>query len=209
MRLRITFSKSGAAKYSGHLDLHKTWERIFRRAGLPLAYSQGFHPQPKIQLAAALPLGITSDCEIVDVWFTEEVDLEKAIVELKRAASPGIGILDVQPVVASLPPLQTLVRAADYAATVSDPPPDLAARAATLLAAPSLPREKRGKPYDLRPLIEALSVEGDVIHMRLSAREAATGRPEEVVDALGLMAQQVTLHRAALHFIDKTPPDPV
>ena len=191
------------------MDLHKTWERIARRASLPLAYSQGFHPQPKIHLAAALPLGITSDCEIVDVWLTEEVDLVNAAFDLKQAASPGIGILNVQPVAASLPPLQTLVRAADYVTTVSEPPPDLEIRAAALLAAPSLPREKRGKPYDLRPLIEALSVEGNVIRMRLSAREAATGRPEEVVAALGLGDIPVTLHRAALHFIDKTLPNPV
>ncbi len=53
MRLRITFSKQGALRYTGHLDLHKIWERTARRAGLPLAYSQGFHPHPQIQLAAA------------------------------------------------------------------------------------------------------------------------------------------------------------
>ena len=46
MRIRITFSKTAAMRYTGHLDLHRAWERTFRRAGLPLAYSQGFHPQP-------------------------------------------------------------------------------------------------------------------------------------------------------------------
>ena len=49
MRLRITFAKTDEMRFTGHLDLHRTWERIFRRAGLPLAYSQGFHPQPAHQ----------------------------------------------------------------------------------------------------------------------------------------------------------------
>ena len=57
MRVRLTFTKQGALRYTGHLDLHKILERSIRRAKLPLAYSQGYHPQPKINLAAALPLG--------------------------------------------------------------------------------------------------------------------------------------------------------
>jgi radical SAM-linked protein len=202
MRLRIKFSKTGPAKYSGHLDLHKTWERICRRAGLPLAYSQGFHPQPKIQLAAALPLGFTSDCELVDVWVLEDVDLEKTTADLVRTASPGIGILALGTVADSLPPLQTQLRSADFVATVSDPPPDLAARVEALVTASTLPREKRGKPYDLRPLIEDLSVQENVVSMRLAARDGATGRPEEVLDALGLPANTAAVNRTNLVFID-------
>ena len=209
MRLRITFSKTGPAKYSGHIDLHKTWERILRRAGLPLAYSQGFHPQPRIQLAVALPLGVTSECELIDVWLTDEIDLEKATLALRTAVSPGIGILSVQPVAVSLPPLQTLAQAADYIVAVSNPPPDLELRVAAFLTAQTLPREKRGKPYDLRPLVESLSVAGHSLHMRLAARDGATGRPEEVIDALGLGGHHTAVHRAALHFIDKTQPDPL
>src|SRR4051794_17382356 len=56
-RLRIIFGKLGSQKYIGHLDLAKTWERILRRAQISLAYSQGFNARPKMQLAAALPLG--------------------------------------------------------------------------------------------------------------------------------------------------------
>src|SRR6185503_1913057 len=107
MRIRITFTKTGPAKYSGHLDLHKSWERALRRAGLPLAYSQGFHPQPKIHLAAALPLGFTSECELVDVWLTEPVELEAALGELRRATSPGVEIKAVCEVADSLPAMQT------------------------------------------------------------------------------------------------------
>src|SRR5262245_57740470 len=123
MRLRITFTKTGPAKYSGHIDLHKSWERTLRRAGLPLAYSQGFHPQPKIQLAVALPLGFTSECELVDVWFTEPVEAGAVSEALRRASPPGIEIKAVGEVADSLPAMQTQVRAVDYVATV---PGDLA-----------------------------------------------------------------------------------
>ena len=72
MRIRVTFSKTYHMRYTSHLDVHRTWERTLRRARLPLAYSQGFNPRPKINLAAALPLGFTSDCEIVEFWLDEE-----------------------------------------------------------------------------------------------------------------------------------------
>ena len=71
MRLRITFSKSGTLRYIGHLDLQSVWERTVRRAGLPLAYTQGFHPGPKIQLASALPLVFIGRAEVVDLWINE------------------------------------------------------------------------------------------------------------------------------------------
>ncbi|HLE27799.1 MAG TPA: TIGR03936 family radical SAM-associated protein, partial [Anaerolineales bacterium] len=73
-RLRLTFAKTAAMKFSGHLDLHKTWERTLRRARLPLAYSQGFNPQPRLQLASALPLGFTSECEVLDAWMEAPQD---------------------------------------------------------------------------------------------------------------------------------------
>ncbi len=209
MRLRIEFTKTGAAKYSGHLDLHKTWERILRRAGLPLAYSNGFHPQPKLHLAAALPVGMTSECELADVWVSETVDLAETLAALKAVTSPGIGILRVWEVPEALPALQSQLLSADYVATVPEPPPDLAERAAQLMAAQTLPREKRGKPYDLRPLLEDLAVEGNQVRMRLAARDGATGRPEEVLDALGLEAGAIPVLRLALHFIDNLAPEDV
>jgi radical SAM-linked protein len=76
MRIRITFSKLGALRYTGHLDLHRLWERAARRAELPLAYSQGFHPQPKMNIAAALPLGFSSRCEMIDLRLEHDISLD-------------------------------------------------------------------------------------------------------------------------------------
>jgi radical SAM-linked protein len=207
MRIRITFTKLGAAKYTGHLDLHKTWERTLRRAGVPLAYSQGFNPQPRIQMAAALPLGFTSECEVMDIWVDGEPDLGAVAAELRRAAAPGVEARSLEAVDERLPALQTQVRSAVYAVAAESGmgPAEMDARIAALLAADTLPRERRGKPYDLRPLIESLAREASdervhVLKMRLAAREGATGRPEEVVAALGLDPAQAAIHRKELIF---------
>lgn len=201
-RLRITFSKTAAMKFSGHLDLHKTWERTLRRARLPLAYSEGFNPHPKIQLAAALPLGFTSDCEIVDIWLETPQPLAEARAALERAVPPGITLIEVAEALEGGPALQTQVIAAEYRVLVST---DLSSEAmderiAALLAAPEIKRVRRNKEYDLRPLIESLArVESDALGhallMRLAAREGATGRPEEVIEALGAEAAKAKFHR--------------
>ena len=88
MRLRIVFSKSDTLRYTGHLDLHRIWERTCRRAGIPLSYSQGFHPQPRISLAAALPLGFMGQAELMDLWLDQEED-KTEILKLLQAAAPA------------------------------------------------------------------------------------------------------------------------
>lgn len=199
MRLRLTFTKTDSLKYIGHLDLHRTLERTLRRAALPLAYSQGFNPQPRMNLAEALPLGITSECEVMDVWLEKPIDLEQSKKDLDRATPPGMQILSLNEVDERLPPLQTQVVAAEYRVTVSGGVTvDLASRLRELLSQSTLMRERRGKHYDLRPLIESLSVEESVLVMKLSARDGATGRPDEVLKALGVEGDQV--HRSKLYF---------
>jgi radical SAM-linked protein len=208
MRIRVTFAKNGALRYVGHLDLHKMWERVTRRAGLSLAYSQGFHPSPKIQLAAALPLGFSSRCELVDLWVEGETDLERLPSELQEAVPPGLKILNVAEVEEKSPPLQTQILSAEFEAVLSidKNSSGLDKKLSTLLQADTLPRERRGKAYDLRPLIDELRLldpeaEGlSRLFMRLSARDGATGRPEEVLDALGLPLDGIHIERTRLIF---------
>lgn len=206
-RLRLTFAKTAAMKFSGHLDLHRAWERTLRRAGLPLAYSEGFNPQPKIQLASALPLGFTSECEVANVWLETPQDLEAARAALEQAIPPGIALREIAEVPQRGPALQTQVIAAEYRVVVTSAlsPEAMDERIAALLAAPEIRRVRRGKEYDLRPLIESLERVGVdelgyVLLMRLAAREGATGRPEEVVDALGLNAAEALFHRQRMFF---------
>ena len=209
MRIRITFAKQGALRYTGHLDLHKIWERATRRANLPLTYSQGFHPQPKIQLAAALPLGFSSRCEVVDMWVDDDaLDLTVLPARFGEAVPMGIKILNVEKVEERGSALQTQVVSAEYEVTLFDEvdPDRLTQRLAAVMETASLPRERRGKPYDLRPLIEAMRlIEPDAeshprLWMCLTAREGATGRPEEVLDVLGVRYEGTRVERSRFLF---------
>src|SRR5690606_26793835 len=121
MRVRITFTKQNALRYIGHLDLHQLWERAMRRADLPLAYSQGFHPQPKISLAAALPLGFSSRGEVLDVRLKEDISIEAITKQLNETLPADIKILNVEEVDESLPALQTLVVSATYDVKLTEP----------------------------------------------------------------------------------------
>ena len=203
MRVRIIFSKTGGLRYIGHLDLNTIWERAVRRAGLPLAYTQGFHPQPKMTFASALPLGFSSRCEVMDMRLNEDMDLTSLSVQLQNAMPSGIGIVHVQSVDEHEPPLQTQIMSAEYEVSLTEAVDgsSLKRKMDEIIASPSLPRERRGKSYDLRPLIEKLKlVSENKIFMRLSAREGATGRPEEVLDVLGINIEHARVERTNLIF---------
>ncbi len=205
MRLRITFTKQGALRYIGHLDLHKIWERTARRAELPLAYSQGFHPHPQIQLASALPLGFSSHCELVDMRLKETLPLDGLVARIQAAVPSGLQIMQVEEVDERAPALQTQVIASEFEVTLLEAVDvlELTQRVAALLSSESILRERRGKPYDLRPLIESISLTpGDPTRLTLilAAREGATGRPEEVLDALALPLENTRVERTRLIF---------
>ena len=210
MRIRITFAKQGALRYTGQIDLHKLWERAARRAELPLAYSQGFHPQPKINIAAALPLGFSSRCEVMDMKLEREIPLEGLRDKLQGTLPTGIQVLNLETADERAPALQTQVVAAEYEITLTEPidRSELKRKVDSVLESESIIRERRGKKYDLRPLIEALASsplpmgeeQGMRIIMRLAAREGATGRPEEVLDVLGIPFEETRIERTRLIF---------
>ncbi len=211
LRIRLTYAKTEAMRYTSHLDVQRTLERTFRRAGLPLLHSHGYHPRPKMHLAAALPLGCTGEHELADFWLTEPWPTEAIASALRQAAPPGIRILQVTVVPPDEPPLPNQVVASEYILTLLDPVPDLEARLTTLLAAEHLPRERRGKIYDLRPLIENAAVlppdeaGRQRLQLRLSARQSATGRPDEVLDALDIPLGAARIHRTR-QFLRISPP---
>jgi radical SAM-linked protein len=210
MRIRITFAKQGALRYTGQIDLHKLWERAARRAQLPLAYSKGFHPQPKINIAAALPLGFSSRCEVMDMKLEREIPLEGLRDKLQGTLPTGIQVLNLETADEHAPALQTQVVAAEYEVTLTESidRSALKRKVDSVLESESIIRERRGKKYDLRPLIEALTSsplpigeeQGVRVIMRLAAREGATGRPEEVLDVLGIPFEETRIERTRLIF---------
>ncbi|HWR65743.1 MAG TPA: TIGR03936 family radical SAM-associated protein [Bellilinea sp.] len=192
IRCRILYQKTEPLRYTGNLDLQKIWERFLRRADLPVAYSQGFHPQPRIQQAVPLPLGFLSTGELTDIYLDDDnLAPAQVISSLEAMPYPGIEITKVEMVDLSQPSLATRVRFSEYRAEFFDPvdAAELTTRVTDVLAAPNLIRTRREKEYDLRPLIESLEVipsdSGPTLKMTLAARQSATGRPEEVLSALG------------------------
>lgn len=202
-RVRIFYQKGPELQYTGNLDMHKVWERTFRRAKLPLAYSQGFHPQPKIQQAAPLPLGFTSNAEIVDIWLDTEDPIVSITQKLVRTSQPGLSIDRVQPVELFSEALPNLVHAVAYRIDFDEKPNliELSQKITDLLMKPTLERERRGKKHDLRPLIERLELTQlpDIfMFMQLTSLPSATGRPEEVLEELGIDPFSVDINRTAI-----------
>ncbi|NPA31075.1 MAG: DUF2344 domain-containing protein [Chloroflexi bacterium] len=210
-RWRLVFAKTEAMRYTGNLDVQRTLERMFRRADLPLLHSRGYNPRPKMHIASALPLGVTGRAELMDFWLERPLPADEIRRRLEQVQPPGLRVVDLYPVPLNAPALQNQVRAAAYEARLLRPVPDLAQRVAALLAREHIPRERRGKAYDLRPLVEALEVRppaadepGPRLHMVLTARPGATGRPDEVLAALGLDPAEARVERLRLFLEEET-----
>lgn len=202
-RIRLTYQKGEELRYTGNLDMHKVWERTFRRAALPLAYSQGFHPQPRLNQACPLPLGFTSTCEMLDFWLEGELALEEFRQRLEAAVQPGITISEMRQVALNLKPLQTRVVSSVYSIELTDEYlySDNRQKLDQLLEKEVCLRERRGKPYDLRPLIESIKLIDQprpTLEMTLKTMPGATGRPEEVLEELGIPPNEVDVVRTAL-----------
>ncbi len=211
-RLRITFGKRGALVYTGNLDIAKIWERLLRRAGLPLLYSRGFTKRPRMQFATATPLGISSDCELLDVWLQESLSPAALPARLLAVSPADLPITAAHEVPLRSPALPTLVSATTYQIQFPDglPPGSLARRVEQLKQAETLPlrreRQKRGRKQsserDVRPLLLALSAtDDDCLRAQLRAGERGNLRPRDLLQLLGLSDEFHQVHRLALHLL--------
>ncbi len=206
-RFRIRYSKGDELRFTGNLDMHKVWERTFRRSGIQLAYSQGFHPQPKIQQACPLPLGFTSSFEVLDFWTKDDADPSQLILDLNKTLQPGITILELSEIDLSAPPLQTIVTSSVYRVTLLDRKThqDLLKKIQEFLQRENCFRERRGKSYDLRTLVEELEPgsSGQVgFQVKMTMLPGATGRPEELLQEFGIALEETLIERTLLSFSD-------
>ncbi len=204
-RIRLVFGKSGYTRFIGHLDLARTLERAINRARIPVAYTQGFNKRPRMQLADALPLGFTSECEIVDLWLRERVEPQAVQIRLAEAFPSGLDLYAVNEVDISETALQNQTVEATYKVTPDESleSGELQSRIDALLSLPSIPRERRGKTYDLRPRVFSLAVSHSddgrlVITMILSLAPGEVGRPDEVLYSLDLDPLSAIVHRTQI-----------
>ncbi|MCG8483536.1 MAG: TIGR03936 family radical SAM-associated protein, partial [Clostridia bacterium] len=110
----IKFSKIGNMKYISHLDLMNVFQRVFRRAGIQLVYSQGFSPHPKISIAHPLSLGIESIGEYMEFELVNHWDTQELLLTLNKQLPKGIGIMACKEIVKKIKSLAAEVRYAAY-----------------------------------------------------------------------------------------------
>jgi len=207
--LRLKFSRGDEVKYIAHLSLMRLWERALRRAGIPLAYSEGFNPHPKLSLAAPLPIGVTSEAELMDIILKKPFSPYSLIRDTAKQLPPGIDMLEVQQIPLGMPSLQSQLRYAEYRVDVkaSNSLEEMQEAIVNLLRTESLPwqhmRDTGLRHYDLRALIEHLWVVGRydsvfTLGMRLRCGSQGSGRPEQVTQAIGLEDYPDSIHRTKL-----------
>jgi radical SAM-linked protein len=215
-RLRLRFGKNGPARYIGHLDLARTIERSMNRAGVPIAYTQGFNRRPRLSFAAPLPLGYTSEYELADIWLMEEMEPQVILDQMMKKMAPGIQLITVTEVPLGGPSLQSITLSADYEVTPFDKldVEELSSQIDRLLAEKSLIRERKSgkgevKQYDLRPLIIHLTANVELndrlmLKMTLFLMSGKTGRADEVLNALELDPLAAHIHRTKITLSDQT-----
>ncbi len=218
----MTFATHGPMRYVSHLDTMRTWVRAIRRARLPLAYTQGFSPHPRIALAAPLPVGIEGARELMDLWLDDPSGPADAVRALDASVPPGLEVVAIEEVGERLPSLQSLLSSARYRARldpsqleIEDVCAHVAQRISQLLALDELAwEEQRGEKvrrYDLRRTILDLSLgAGDAltVEMHLSLEEGRTGRPAQVLRALDLDGGVPHIVRTEITLRDPSEPKP-
>lgn len=195
MKMLLAFQKGEALRHLGHLDLQRAMQRALRRSGLPVRYSQGFHPHMLTAFASALAMGVSSDEEIVEIALNgaEAVDEAECMIRMGAVLPEALRALRVVLVEDSHPALMGLLKQAEY--TASLPGADVAALAAAaggFLAEDEVMAtrvSKRGeKLVNIRAMVHALTVteerEGARLDMRVSLEETATLKPDLLISTL-------------------------
>ncbi|HEY2147560.1 MAG TPA: TIGR03936 family radical SAM-associated protein, partial [Pirellulales bacterium] len=192
-RYIIRFTKQGDLRWLSHRDLMRTWERLFRRANLPLGMTEGFHPKPRMNFPSALAVGIAGDDEVLEVELSEDWPAERLAAAIAAQAPEGLAVRKVE--AASQGSKKTQAVGLTFQVDVPEHRRTAAAeRIAEFLASEKheINREGRSAPLDLRPLVVALSVENGKLTMRLRVDREGSARPREVLAAVGLEELELT-----------------
>ena len=196
-RYRLRLSKTGPAKFLGHLDFMRQVTRALLRAGWPVLYSKGFHPKPRVSFGPALRVGVESRAEYLEVELDEKRCTEEdALVESLRSTLPeGVELLEYERCRSGRPPLSRQARAVKYrlefGAAVGGHA--VAEAVARLMQRPRWPVERRGRKgtreVDIKQAVTSLrAIEGDTpaLELEVDLSSGLSPRPEDVAGLLGL-----------------------
>lgn len=185
MRIIAKFDKKDSVKFVSHLDVQRLFQRAFRRADIPMAYSQGFNPHPLLSFATALTVGATSSAEWLDIKLEKEMQPEVFLERLNSSLPQGFKVSEAYAADDRYSTLSTVMSAAEYDVVLTFESEESAANAPlsikTLLAAPIvvLKKTKGGmKNVDIRPQVyelRAADVEGSECTFRILGCLNASG----------------------------------
>ncbi len=209
-RLRIHYSKIGFIRFTSNLDVQRIWERTLRRAGIHITYSQGFHPQAKIQQASPLPLGFESIAEIVDIWISPTSDLQITADLLNQYLPDGFHVSHVGYAAISERSLQSRLFSSSYDIYLTNQKTrqDLENLCQQVINASTiLFTRHNGKQYDLKPLISLLEIHEDIqkcdyLSMTLSSQNNSTGRPDHLLQYFQIDPALTRIIRTNIDFIN-------
>lgn len=186
-RVRIRFRKEGDLRLISHRDLVRTFERLFRRAGLRLSLSQGFHPKARMSYPSALALGIEGRDEVMEFELAERIPAEDLLERLADESPPGLTVFDVR----LLEPgeAKAAVCRASYAIAVPESLHESLAEKLCQLTEQSsylVRRDGRDEPVDLKAGLDHLEFYDGALRFRLHMDRQCNVRPREVLEALEL-----------------------
>lgn len=193
--LRIKYKKEANMKFLSHLELIKTMERAFRRMNLPMAFSKGFSPKPKISYAAPLPVGVETECDFLDVELTEKIDKENLLKDQAKYLPKGLEFVEAT-YKGKSKSLMSLVTDSAYIIQICTQvhlsKEEVAEKLLSFMANESITYEKLNKKnkkkiVDIKPLInyfDVLSVHEDQIIMKAMVTTGSNGnlKPEKLVE---------------------------
>ena len=197
-KLRLHYAKRGRIRFSSHRDFQRAFERALRRSAVPMAYSAGFSPHPKVSYANAAPTGVASEAEYVEISVVERLDPERLRAALDASLPPGLDVLEV--VEAQPGALADRLEASLWQALLPGVAPRTLRDAVdAFLAAPEVPVERLTKNgmrrFDARAAVLHVEVGGDaavVPVVPVVAAVASPGREPEPCAILRMVVRHLT-----------------
>jgi radical SAM-linked protein len=187
-RVRLRWSKSEEVRFTSHLDVGRTFERAIRRSGIPIAYSEGFHPHQRVAFGPPLPLGFISDSEYLDIQLTQPYS-HGVLYRLNQALPPGFEFLEAKPILGKSESLSFIINLALYEVELDYPEAEINAKIQSILSQKNLlvkrVTQQGLKEIDVRKHIVKLECEGEdsetKMKMFLGLGTEGYVRPQEVL----------------------------
>jgi len=209
-RLRICFRKGAEARNISHLDLLRAVQRTVRRAGLPVAYTEGFHPHMRISFGPALSVGHTGRSEWIDMDLNERIAPDEVLARLKAAFPPGVDFLKIREIPDKSEPLSVILTCAAYRVTIHGTESEAGAALGKIfremMECERLDAVHRKKTLNIRPHIYSLDVESEhtgctVCNLRLHLGQEGSAKPSDILSLLrqrGFKYTHAEIERAGL-----------